>query len=229
MNTPTTTTTKGKDYGERTVSELVSMVNTEYAAIMEAERTHLQRAIGIGEKLLDLKPRVAKHGEWQQWLKTNCPKISLETANLYMRLARPENLAKLEEAAAAKSVSVTDFTITEAREILANKSKSDATNNSEATEEEEKEEKDEDDDNDETEEEVVGKRWLETLAPDDLIFWLKEVRDTDYLRELAAKLAKELTPLPPKPDPLAIPPALQRAAPATQAPASSVSGVQRRY
>jgi len=63
MNTPTTTTTK--DYGEHTVSELVTMINTEYAAIVEADRTNLQRAIGIGEKLLDLKPRVAKHGEWQ--------------------------------------------------------------------------------------------------------------------------------------------------------------------
>jgi hypothetical protein len=192
MTTPTTT---GKDYGERTVSELVSMVNAEYAAIMEAERTHLQRAIGVGEKLLDLKPRVAKHGEWQQWLKTNCPKISIETANLYMRLAKPENLDKLKKAAAAKSVTLTDLTITEAREILAKKP--DTSNNSDnEPEEEAEEEEQEEDQTDETEEELVGKKWLETLAPDDLIFWLKEIHDVEYLKELAAALAKILTPLP---------------------------------
>jgi hypothetical protein len=199
MTTPTTTTTisKGKDYGERTVSELVSMVNAEYAAIMEAERTHLQRAIGVGEKLLDLKPRVAKHGEWQQWLKTNCPKISIETANLYMRLAKPENLDKLEKAAAAKSVTLTDLTITEAREILAKKP--DTSNNSD-TQSEEEEEKVEEVQSDETEQEVIGKEWLETLEPDDLIFWVKEVHSVEYLKELAKKLAAELAktlPLPP--------------------------------
>jgi hypothetical protein len=122
--------TSGADYGELTVSQLVEMINTEYAAILETERTTLQRAIGIGEKLIDLKPRVAKHGEWQAWLKSNCPKISLETANLYMRLAKPENLAKLEKAAAIKSVSVTDLTTTEARDLLANKSFTNTTNTS---------------------------------------------------------------------------------------------------
>src|SRR5215470_8437660 len=110
--------TKAKDYGELPVSELVTKINTEYAALIDAERrtANLPRAIGIGEMLIDLKPRVAKHGEWQEWLKTNCPKISIETANLYMRLA--DNLEKLEAAAAAKSVRLTDLTITEARALL---------------------------------------------------------------------------------------------------------------
>jgi hypothetical protein len=111
------------DYGELTVPQLVEMISTEYGVIVEAERSNLQRAISIGEKLLDLKLRVAKHGEWQQWLKDHCPKISIETANLYMRLAG--NVDKLEKAAAAKSVSLTDLSITDARQLLA-KPKSEA-------------------------------------------------------------------------------------------------------
>jgi hypothetical protein len=214
MTAPITT---AKDYGERTVSELVSMVNTEYAAIMEAEPTHLQRAIGIGEKLLDLKPRVAKHGEWQQWLKTNCPEISIETVNLYMRLAKPDNLDKLERAAAAKSVTLTDLTITEAREILA-KPKPDTDDDKP---EEEEAESDETQESDETEEEVVGKKWLEMLAPDDLIFWVKEVHGDEYLKELAKKLEAELRKtLPPTPPASLV-------VPASAAPSVSVSGIRR--
>jgi hypothetical protein len=105
------------DYGDLKVSELVALIKTEYAAITEADRSNLQRALKVGEMLVDLKPRVAKHGEWQLWLRNHCPKISIETANLYMRFAN--NLEKLEQAAAAKSVTLTDLTITQARELLA--------------------------------------------------------------------------------------------------------------
>jgi hypothetical protein len=209
MNTPNTTT---KDYGEHTVSELVTMINTEYAAIIETDRSNLQRAIGIGEKLLDLKPRVAKHGEWQLWLKNHCPKISIETANLYMRLA--DNLDKLEKEAAAKSVRLTDLTITEARALLAkpkpdtNGKKKGGSGSGDKGGVEPGNEPDADN------EEEVGKEWLRALAVDDLITWLKEVHDTDYLLELSEALSKVL---PAKVDPLAIPPALQRTAPGSQA------------
>jgi hypothetical protein len=45
-------------------------------------------------------------------------------------------------------------------------------------------------------EEEVGKEWLKALAVDDLITWLKELHDPDYLRGLAVALAKALTPPP---------------------------------
>jgi Protein of unknown function (DUF3102) len=105
------------NYGELPVSQLVEMINTEYEVIVDADRSNLQRAISIGEKLIGLKPRVAEHGKWQQWLKEHCPMISIETANLYMRLAG--NREKLEKAADEKSVSLTDLSITEARQLLA--------------------------------------------------------------------------------------------------------------
>jgi len=194
--------TEVKDYGEHTVSELVAMINSEHEAIVEADRTNLQRAIGVGEKLNNLKPRVAEHGEWQLWLKNNCPKISIETANLYMRLGRPDNQAKLETAAAAKSVRVTDLTITQARGLLA-KPKSDSKKKHTKQPEGGVEPADEPDTGSE---EKVGKEWLKVLAADELVSILKEFRDDEYLQELSAALAKVL----PKVDPLAIPPILQR-------------------
>jgi hypothetical protein len=72
--------------------------------------------------LIDLKPRVSEFGEWQDWVKTNL-KISHETVSLYMRFAKPDNLAKI--LAAGKSASVADLkmTITEAAKVIAKKSK----------------------------------------------------------------------------------------------------------
>jgi hypothetical protein len=80
------------------------------------KRTNLPRAQAIGEKLKVLQGK-SKHGEWQTKLKTHCPKVSYETATLYIRLWDKRD--KLKELAAAKSVTVTDLTIQEARKLLA--------------------------------------------------------------------------------------------------------------
>lgn len=142
-----------------------------------------------------------------------------------MRLA--DNLDKLETAAAAKSVRLTDLTITEARALLA-KPKPDASGNGGKPTKVVKAAVEPGDEPDADNEEEVGKEWLRALAVDDLITWLKEVHDTDYLLELSAALSKVLTP-PAKVDPLAIPPALQRTAPpqqqATMQPLATNAGV----
>jgi hypothetical protein len=207
---------------------LVKAINDEYSQILASERNNLQKALAIGEKLVALRPRIApKHGEWQAKLEEYCPKISYETATLYIRLF--ERQVDWRAAAAAKNVEPTDLTIDAARNLLAKPratatSESDSHSDSESVTDEgsdDGQEEKEKGESDETEEEVVGKKWLETLAPDDLIFWLKEVHDDEYLKELAAKLAKELTPLPlPPKHPLDIPSALQRTptAPTVTAP-----------
>lgn len=106
------------DYGDLSTTELTKMVNDEYGAIFENERSNLQKALAVGEKLKALRPRIApQHGEWQAKLKVHCPKISYETATLYIRLF--DNREELEKAAAAKSVKTTDLTIDEARKALA--------------------------------------------------------------------------------------------------------------
>jgi|SRR6516165_2835344 hypothetical protein len=95
---------------------LAKLINDEYAVILNAERANLPKAQAIGEKLKVLQSK-AKHGEWRDKLTTCCPKVSYETATLYIRLW--DKREKLAELAAAKSVTVTDLTIQEARKLLA--------------------------------------------------------------------------------------------------------------
>jgi hypothetical protein len=54
---------------------------------------------------------------WREYLKEKCPKLSYETATLYIRLyeKQPEILA----AAKAQSVTVTDLTVRSARKLIA--------------------------------------------------------------------------------------------------------------
>jgi DUF3102 family protein len=183
------------DYGDLKISELVTLINTEYAAILEADRTNLQRALKVGEMLVDLKPRVAKHGEWQLWLKSHCPKISIETANLYMRLA--DNLEELEKRAAAKSVTLTDLTITQARELLAKPKPTNGNGSDKAKANKVAKAAVEPGNKPDTRtEEAIGREWLKALEVDELVGWLKEIHrnNTGYLQELSAAVTRELRP-----------------------------------
>jgi hypothetical protein len=115
--TTTPTPTSPSDYDELAVTTLAKQINDEYALILRSERVNLPRAIAIGHKLVDLRGRVSKHGEWQKQLAKRCPDMSYETAVGYIRLA--ENQDKLATAAKAKSVAVADLTIREALKLLA--------------------------------------------------------------------------------------------------------------
>jgi len=105
------------DFGDLSTTELAKQINDEYSVILEAERTNLQKAMAIGEKLIALRRRIApEHGDWQAKLKLYCPQISYETATRYIRLS--DKREELDKAAAAKSVATTDLTIEEARKLL---------------------------------------------------------------------------------------------------------------
>jgi hypothetical protein len=96
------------DYGDLSTTALIRLINDEYAVILADERTHLQKALSLGEKLIALRRRIApNHGEWQDKLEEQCPGISYEKANLCIRFI--ENLDKLETYAASKNVKVTDI------------------------------------------------------------------------------------------------------------------------
>jgi hypothetical protein len=186
------------------------IINTEHKAVVEATQAKLQHAITAGETLKACKDSMA-HGAWANWLKANCPEISERTASVYMRLAK--NSDKVEQAAGENSSGAADLSIRAMLKLLAKQKteeqKAKAKPKPKTTTKAAVEPPDADDD------EEIGKEWLRALAVDDLITWLKEVHDADYLKDLAAALTKALTP-PPK-DELAIPPALQRppAQPAT--------------
>jgi hypothetical protein len=87
---------------------LIKAINDEYAIVLASERSNLQRALTIGQKLKTLRART-EHGEWRIKLGEWCPNLSYETATLYMRLW--DNQGKLVEAAADKSVEPTGLTI----------------------------------------------------------------------------------------------------------------------
>src|SRR5262249_33686889 len=106
------------DFGDLSTNELAKQINAEYALILDAERTNLQKALAVGEKLIALRQRVApKHGDWQAKLEKYCPTLSYETATKYIRLCdKWDDIAK---AARAKCVATTDLTIEAALKLIA--------------------------------------------------------------------------------------------------------------
>lgn len=64
---------------------LAKEIRQEGAAVIESSRTSIGHACHCGELLARAKNKV-KHGEWGQWVKSNCS-LSVRTAQLYMRLA----------------------------------------------------------------------------------------------------------------------------------------------
>lgn len=83
------------DYSDLSTSDLAKQINDEYSVILDAERTNLQRALAVGEKLIALRPRIApKHGDWQAKLKVCCPKLSYETQTYTFGLWRTSTSLK---------------------------------------------------------------------------------------------------------------------------------------
>lgn len=64
----------------------VPQINKAYDDLVTSHRTSLVHALKFGELLNQAKEAVG-HGDWTNWLKTNCPQISHRTANVYMSLA----------------------------------------------------------------------------------------------------------------------------------------------
>lgn len=104
------------DYGDLSTTELAKLIADEYGVILANERTNLQKALAVGEKLIALRQRV-KHGEWETKLEQYCPTISYETATKYIRLC--EKWEDITKAARAKGVATTDLTIEAALKLIA--------------------------------------------------------------------------------------------------------------
>jgi hypothetical protein len=79
-------------------ASFIDQIKDEYHQVVAAEGGALPHAIKCGEYLTLAKEnlKAERGGKWSDWLKTNCPDIANETANLYMRLA--EHKAKVGKA-----------------------------------------------------------------------------------------------------------------------------------
>jgi hypothetical protein len=182
------------DFNDVTNTDLIKQINTAYESILSNERSTLQKAIPIGQMLIELKPRVAKHGAWQEWVKINLPKMSYETVSLYMRLADPENLAKL--LAVGKSATIADLrmTITEAAKAIA-KPKSDAPKGAGKGKSQSPAKGAVEPANAPRSISADPQAVVRDIEPGDLFDILKSVWDTDALNELKTKLTAHLLKL----------------------------------
>jgi hypothetical protein len=108
-----------------TLTPAIKEINDCLTAIKAAEtasgKAVLVQALRVGNLLKQIKndPTVIKHGDWADWLKTNCNKLSDRTAQRYMRLA--DNRTMLEEHMKSKSATVADLTIREAEALIKRK------------------------------------------------------------------------------------------------------------
>jgi Protein of unknown function (DUF3102) len=213
MTAPTTAT---EPAAELSLPDLATRIKVGHSAVIEAKKNIVRKAVEVGGWLNEAKAKV-EHGEWLPWLKANC-QISERTAQRYMHLADAKE--HLEKAMELKSAAVADLTLEDAVRLLKPPEReadpevgawnaivkkvfeddSTETTPTKATKRKVStptaaavEPPDEKSDED------VGKEWLKELAADELVAVLKEFRDDEYLRELAAALSKVL---PAKVDPL---------------------------
>src|SRR5262249_47076615 len=94
-----------------------SLINAAHRAVVQANKTSIEKAIEAGTILKACKASVG-HGAWSKWLHDNCRDISDETARLYMRLADEKNAPKLEAAAKQNGNAVADLSIRGAARVL---------------------------------------------------------------------------------------------------------------
>jgi hypothetical protein len=71
----------------QSVDELTVELNQIHDSIIQSMRQTVLMAKRAGDILRNLKTRVGKHGQWQDWLKANFH-ASTETANCYMRVSQ---------------------------------------------------------------------------------------------------------------------------------------------
>jgi hypothetical protein len=197
--------TEPPDYGALSAADLAKLINDEYGLILSSERTNLNRAKAIGQKLTWLRAR-ATHGEWQKKLEVWCPKLSYEIAVRYIRIH--EKWTEIGKAAAAKNAVTADLTIDAALKLLAKPPKQKKADSAKADDQTNDKgdadtgdssdgEDDEDDaDDDEGDDGFMPEVHLKAFSPADLVALLQRIHDTEYLTALAAELMKVLRSTP---------------------------------
>lgn len=83
---------------------LAAKINAAHAAVNRHIKATINEMMAAGDDLREA--RLAGHGNWLSWLKTNCPDVSERTAHLYMQLAKWRSVV---EDAMAKSAMVADL------------------------------------------------------------------------------------------------------------------------
>jgi hypothetical protein len=108
------TTPSAPSPAQMSVPDLAKAINERMSVMLTSFRMSVQRAIEIGELLVEAKDRVG-HGKFEKWLTTNTT-LPYRSAARYMNFAkkRPEIEAQL-----GKSANLADFNLSTAQRLLA--------------------------------------------------------------------------------------------------------------
>ena len=93
------------------IDTLIVKINSEYQQFEDVSKRGLLHLRNVGEGLLKAR-ELCKHGQWLQWLSTNCPAIAERTAQAAMQISRSWKVIEV------KSASVADLTINEALKLI---------------------------------------------------------------------------------------------------------------
>jgi len=85
------------------LADLATRIKAHHAAVKDAARNVVEKAIAAGTLLKEAKDKVG-HGKWLPWLEANC-ELSERTAENYMRLAN--NRHKLDALKSAANANLT--------------------------------------------------------------------------------------------------------------------------
>jgi hypothetical protein len=96
------------------VPDLAKAINERLSSMLTSFRMSVQRAIEIGELLVEAKDRVG-HGKFEKWLTTNTT-LPYRSAARYMNFAKKRSEI---EAQLGKSANLADFNLTTAQRLLA--------------------------------------------------------------------------------------------------------------
>jgi hypothetical protein len=184
----------------------VPQINDAYEAVVKAEGSSLESKIKLGE-LLNLAKKAVGHGPWTAWLEKHCPKISHRSANVYMKLADPDNKRKLTEKSNSQRAAIltgSEMSIRTALNELRTPEEKQKAKERAARMQAAKSAKP-------PSVSPVIKEKLQDLDVDDVFNLLVKTFDQDFLDTLEERLSEHLAPIEAeKKDDLSIPPSLRR-------------------
>src|SRR5262249_34851849 len=142
-------------------------------------------AIKAGEGLILAKGAVG-HGAFGIWRQQNLPHIPQTTASLYMRLAENKGMFRGGEISNTVAVLAAkgELSLRKAAALLPKRTLTPAQVAAANRRKEEKEAEKKGD-------EGIATDWLKLLAVDELIIWLKQLRDAEYRKKLWMGLGRE--------------------------------------
>jgi len=148
-------------------------------------RQSLDAAIACGKLLNDAKEAIKRQFKWEEWRQENFgDRLPQTTASLYMRLAKNEKLLKSPDPTTPDGQKISNgllklgadgqLSIKKAGKLLVTKRPRGKTQDPKTPKTNED----------------IGREWLKTLAPDELLNWLQTDHDVEFRKALWMGLGK---------------------------------------